>query len=39
MFDIGVVAIIHDGMKVNDMKSASKYLIDCTGKLDGAVNF
>jgi UDP-N-acetyl-D-glucosamine dehydrogenase len=39
MFDIGVVAIIHDAMKVNDMKSASKYLIDCTGKLDGAVNF
>ncbi len=39
MYEIGVVAIIHDAMKVNDMKSASKYLIDCTGKLHGAVNF
>lgn len=39
MFDIGVAAIIHDTMNKNDLKIASKYLIDCTGKLDGAVNF
>lgn len=39
MFDIGVAAIIHDAMNKNDLKIASKYLIDCTGKLDGAVNF
>lgn len=39
MFDIGVAAIIHDTMNKNDLKSASKYLIDCTGKLDGVVTF
>ena len=39
MFDIGVAAIIHDTMNKNDLKNASKYLIDCTGKLDGVVTF
>jgi UDP-N-acetyl-D-glucosamine dehydrogenase len=39
MFDIGVIAIIHDTMNKNDLRIASKYLIDCTGKLDGAINF
>lgn len=39
MFDIGVAAIIHDDMNKNDLKNASKYLIDCTGKLDGVATF
>jgi UDP-N-acetyl-D-glucosamine dehydrogenase len=39
LFDIGVAAIIHDAMDKNDLKIASKYLIDCTSKLEGAVNF
>jgi UDP-N-acetyl-D-glucosamine dehydrogenase len=38
-FEIGVVAIIHDEMNKTDLKSSSKYLIDCTGKIDGAVTF
>jgi len=38
-FDIGVAAIIHDTMNKNDLKNASKYLIDCTGKLDGVATF
>jgi UDP-N-acetyl-D-glucosamine dehydrogenase len=39
IFDIGVVAIIHDAMNVNEIKSASSYLIDCTGKISGVVTF
>jgi UDP-N-acetyl-D-glucosamine dehydrogenase len=39
IFDIGVVAIIHDAMNVNEIKSASSYLIDCTGKIPGVVTF
>ena len=38
-FEIGVVAIIHDEMNKSDLKTSSKYLIDCTGKIDGAVTF
>jgi UDP-N-acetyl-D-glucosamine dehydrogenase len=38
-FEIGVVAIIHDEMNKTDLKTSSKYLIDCTGKIDGAVTF
>ena len=38
-FDIGVIAIIHDTMNKGDLKKSSKYLIDCTGKLDGVISF
>jgi UDP-N-acetyl-D-glucosamine dehydrogenase len=39
MFDIGVAAIIHHTMNKNDLMSASNYLIDCTGKIEGAITF
>jgi|LakMenEpi03Aug12_release.lakeMendotaPanAssembly.Ray.scaffolds.fasta_scaffold110902_2 UDP-N-acetyl-D-glucosamine dehydrogenase len=38
-FEIGIVAIIHDEMNKTELKTSSKYLIDCTGKIDGAVTF
>jgi UDP-N-acetyl-D-glucosamine dehydrogenase len=38
-FEIGVVAIIHDVMDKSALLASAKYLIDCTGKIEGAVKF
>ena len=38
-FDIGIAAIIHDSMNTKDLQTSSTYLIDCTGKLEGAITF
>jgi UDP-N-acetyl-D-glucosamine dehydrogenase len=39
IFEIGIAAIIHDNMNIKNLKNSSKYLIDCTGKLDGVATF
>jgi len=38
-FDIGIVAIIHDVMDKSALLASAKYVIDCTGKIKGAVKF
>ena len=38
-FEIGVVAIIHDVMDKSALLASAKYVIDCTGKIEGAVKF
>ena len=38
-FDIGIVAIIHDVMDKSALLASAKYVIDCTGKIEGAVKF
>jgi UDP-N-acetyl-D-glucosamine dehydrogenase len=38
-FEIGILTIIHDVMDKPALLASANYVIDCTGKIDGAIKF